>query len=181
MCAVCYGQCVASGQCWSNKDCPKSQFCKLDGGDCGKTQQGTCTDVPAICPDGGYNPTCGCDGKTYMSVCDAHLLKVSVASTGPCNEKQCITINSAYITAVDSAKKCCEMCDSIQCYKQVVADLACGCFTYTNPSSSVTSLTNQWKSLGCDSVPWMCPSLVCPNVVGGNCAPGGKCQDILAP
>jgi len=101
---------------------------------------------------------------------------------------QCTAINKTYVATVSKAKVCCPMCDMIQCSLEVQSDLACGCGTYvegtTTAAASLKSLKAQWSALGCDTIPWQCPAMPCVNVLGGDCQGGwftGKCQDISTP
>ena len=65
----------------SNTGCGKGQFCKsLDGLCYGK---GDCAPAMLMCPD-IFQPTCGCDGKTYGNTCDANSAGVNVLAPGEC-------------------------------------------------------------------------------------------------
>jgi hypothetical protein len=76
--------------CTSNADCDPGQFCEWAGA-CGPIEPGhtgVCTDSPDACiPE--ISPTCGCDGATYQSACDARSNGVSVAHDGPCEVDGC--------------------------------------------------------------------------------------------
>jgi hypothetical protein len=186
MCTVCYGKCVASGECWKSSDCASGEFCNFEteGGDCGKTKPGWCDPMPGKCSSAQtHPPACGCDGKTYPNTCVAHSAGVSVDSMGLCDQKQCEAIESSYLAAVKSAKACCAMCDAIQCTHAVNASLSCCCCpTYVNTvPASLKSLEKQWTDLGCQYGPWPCNPGTCPEATPDNCVPttggGGFCQD----
>ena len=179
MCAVCYGRCAPSSECWSNVDCAPGDYCAFADADCGKTKPGTCTARPAVCPD-GLSPCCGCDGKTYLSSCDANAAGVTVAAAGACNQAACESLNQAYVAALQSAKACCPMCAALQCVNKVESDLAChGCLTHVNDTTKLNALAAQWKGLSCDTIPWgPCPGMTCPPEGVGVCdGASSTCQD----
>lgn len=67
--------------CVANGDCPSGQFCGERPDGCGGA--GACRGVPTSCPD-VEGIVCGCDGLEYGSACEAALVQVSVAASGPC-------------------------------------------------------------------------------------------------
>jgi hypothetical protein len=86
---------AADGACMlscggSNAPCAEGSYCVFADGICGAADMsGSCVQVPTSCdhtpPQGGtLVPVCGCDGKTYVTRCDAQAARVSVAGTGPC-------------------------------------------------------------------------------------------------
>ena len=72
-------------KCTSDDECTKNQFCARDFSDCDKTATGLCTDIPAIsdCP-ATTEPTCGCDGITYESACQAAAASTSIFASEAC-------------------------------------------------------------------------------------------------
>ena len=77
--------------CFSNSDCKNSvqdynkpaQFCKKSV--CDENKEGACADIPQICPALFVaDPVCGCDGKTYLSECEANAKGVNVKHKGSC-------------------------------------------------------------------------------------------------
>lgn len=52
------------------------------------SEPGMCTPIPDACPP-VIRDTCGCDGVTYSSPCDANARGVSVLHDGPCETSPC--------------------------------------------------------------------------------------------
>jgi len=68
-----------AGQCLSNSDCGRSQFCSAlscDG-------PGRCEARPTGCAT-VYLPVCGCDGRTYGNTCEAAASGARVRDRGAC-------------------------------------------------------------------------------------------------
>jgi len=159
--------------CTTNADCLGSEYCHLDSG-CLVTgaKMGTCKARPLNCPE-YYSPTCGCDGKTYGNPCDAHGAGTNVAYAGTC--QSCDDIDTAYQAAVTKAKKCCAMCNTIQCTLKVKTEIACPCTTYVEQSNQaavqeMSQLEAKWIAAGC--VASGCPPMPCPQVGGASCGFG---------
>jgi hypothetical protein len=71
--------------CRNNKDCLSTEYCHIEAG-CVVTgaRMGQCRPRPQGCDD-WYKPACGCDGKTYSSSCEAHLVGVNIKHQGVCD------------------------------------------------------------------------------------------------
>lgn len=80
-----YGSCnaePAAGNCQTNDNCGEGQYCAFVEGSCGETP-GSCAPRPEMCTM-EYSPMCGCDGKTYGSVCTAAGSGTSIRFRGEC-------------------------------------------------------------------------------------------------
>jgi hypothetical protein len=66
-------------------DCRGSQYCSFPETDpCGvPTASGICRQRPHECKVTG-DPVCGCDGKSYRSLCAAHAVGINVKHAGDC-------------------------------------------------------------------------------------------------
>lgn len=70
----------------SNPFCGSDSYCSIPAGVCKNNAVivGTCEEMPQkSCPD--YEPICGCDGRTYDSLCHAEVAGVNTRKSGPCN------------------------------------------------------------------------------------------------
>lgn len=65
--------------CTSSMECMISQYCAA--ATCGA--MGTCVPRPTACP-GELEPTCGCNGVTYVSPCAARREGIGVSAPGTC-------------------------------------------------------------------------------------------------
>ena len=68
-------------RCSVNTDCPESEYCAKEVGDC--LGFGECTPLVTICLD-DWVPVCGCDGKIYSNACYAARAGVNIVSVGVC-------------------------------------------------------------------------------------------------
>jgi hypothetical protein len=80
---------TATGTCKANDQCGEGEFCAKLFGRCGEA--GKCEERPKDCIEHGgkvlIRVVCGCDDKTYDSVCVAAIAGVSVAHEGACAPK----------------------------------------------------------------------------------------------
>jgi hypothetical protein len=80
---------AAAGTCKGNDQCGEGEFCAKLFGRCGEA--GRCEERPKDCIEHGgkvlVRVVCGCDDKTYDSVCVAAIAGVSVAHEGACAAK----------------------------------------------------------------------------------------------
>jgi len=67
--------------------CAEGQYCDYaPDARCGAAgASGLCQPMPEVCPE-EYAPVCGCDNITYGHACFAHMMGVSVASEGRCEQ-----------------------------------------------------------------------------------------------
>lgn len=72
--------------CTSNADCRSREFCGKGIGDC--TGRGECYPILVECPD-ERSPVCGCDGRTYPSLCLAVAAGVNVDTEQRCETDRC--------------------------------------------------------------------------------------------
>jgi hypothetical protein len=84
------GSCnVKNGQevsCKLNEHCGATQYCHFIG-TCGTggSGLGLCKERPLTCAPPGNYQSCGCDGTTYASVCEAAKAGVSTKGIAPCS------------------------------------------------------------------------------------------------
>ncbi len=179
MCPVCIRQCnpLPKTACSKNEECPDGAYCEHDGL-CVVTggKAGTCKKLP-VCGDTGAKctPTCGCDGKTYCTACEAHAAGVSVAvGTGGCLAPTCADLEKLYAAEVEKAKSCCELCASVQCVTKVAA-LFCGCETFVNTiTPAMTAIKNEFLARSCFFSMPPC-GIKCAPPPPAFCGPGGVC------
>lgn len=69
-------------RCTRNEDCTAGELCKKPDAACDGV--GECAPRPSVCPE-LYSPTCGCDGVTYGSTCDAQAHGTNVRRAGECD------------------------------------------------------------------------------------------------
>jgi hypothetical protein len=70
--------------CPAGWTCDVGLDCELPVGVCGPLAGvGTCVPTPTSCAEDSES-VCGCDGRTYASVCDARVAQVPILQTGAC-------------------------------------------------------------------------------------------------
>ncbi|HEY8430582.1 MAG TPA: hypothetical protein VIL20_19515 [Sandaracinaceae bacterium] len=83
---------LCTHECTSDADCGPGEFCRFPDGACGGA--GLCTALVSECRD-VVQETCGCDGVTYLSPCDAFAAGVSVRHDGACRAEPCAAQDAA--------------------------------------------------------------------------------------
>jgi len=113
---VYFGKTVANAQygCTNNYQCQQGQYCEKREGDC--NGWGTCTNKPYSysCP---YNldPVCGCDGREYVTPCNAALSGINVANKGGCDTSRSGSVANWVNTCIDNSQ-----CATMQyCKKEI--------------------------------------------------------------
>ena len=171
-------------ECKDSAECGKGAFCKKDGCD----GLGVCTAKPMGCPD-YYLPTCGCDGVTYSSPCDANAAGVNVAHDGackkicggiagfPCDEGQFCEFPEGTCDIVDNMGICVEL--PLACPKCLATDAkcwmpVCGCDgkTYANDCARQMAMIAKAHDGECEPAPTECKSNL-------ECAATGYCSKKL--
>lgn len=78
--------------CMDDAECEPGEYCKspqAEGGCDLSRSPGTCETKPEACvPDTSQNPVfvCGCDEKTYSSLCEIAKAGINVGQEGPCQQ-----------------------------------------------------------------------------------------------
>jgi hypothetical protein len=79
-------------------ECPAGQFCNYDttagGQGCPlKTPNasGVCHTMPTVCPS-EYVPLCGCDQRSYGTLCNAHQNGQATLHEGECDQADCMAV-----------------------------------------------------------------------------------------
>lgn len=95
-CNASCGICAAPGEgcstvacvdeCTSNDDCAATEYCARPDDAC--AGPGTCAPRPTDCPP-VVRESCGCDGVTYASPCDANASGAEVLHDGACESAPC--------------------------------------------------------------------------------------------
>jgi hypothetical protein len=159
--------------CGTNNDCLPTEYCHKDGlcvvtgaaaGSCQPRPQLATCPMYKKCPD-----VCGCDGKTYCDVCQAHAAGVSIATASACLAPTCDGLELAYEAEVKKAKQCCLACAAVQCATTVPAKLACGCDTMVNQTTpGMKAVRDEWLARGCMFATPPC-GIKCASPLPGTC------------
>lgn len=67
---------------------------------------GTLVPVGGIVPPLAFNPVCGCDARTYPSLCDALAAGVAVSHLGMCSERECKEAGGHAVDGAGPAGRC---------------------------------------------------------------------------
>ncbi len=82
-----HGPCELGAECKSNEDCIDATFCFKKDSFCDLPGICLADPTPEECQDAPEDPICGCDNVTYKNSCDANLHNMSMAYSGPCDDK----------------------------------------------------------------------------------------------
>jgi hypothetical protein len=126
--------------------CPSGQYCVYEiQAACGNGDQtGVCTSTPPICNDKAVQ-VCGCDGKTYVSVCAAATQSGAVLHMGPCEEEPPMPVSCGGLQP--SACQTGEFCN-------FPVESQCGSADQTGTCSKVPDVCDNVSApvCGCDNV-----------------------------
>lgn len=125
--------------------CATDEFCDYTPNSCGANDgTGICTARPFNCPE-LYSPTCGCDGVTHSSPCDAQASGVDVSESGgcptppgyfPCGLTFCDGAVSYCLKVVDDTGGPTQYtCQTLP--QECVGMADCACFTSATPCSEI--------------------------------------------
>ena len=82
--------------CQTDDDCQKNEFCASDFRNCDISGGGNCKAIPESCSD-EIIPTCGCNGITYDSDCQAATFSISIATGGECAQATASVGTATYL------------------------------------------------------------------------------------
>jgi hypothetical protein len=93
------------------------------------------------------------------------------------NQTQCTSIKTQYTQSITAAKVCDPTAGAV-CTEVINGDLACPCNTLVDKTkaAALTQLKNfaaEWKTLGCASLAWGCPPVVCTPPTSATCQGSG--------
>ncbi|MBW2736177.1 MAG: hypothetical protein JRH20_27645 [Deltaproteobacteria bacterium] len=82
----------------------------------------------------------------------------------------CYAINTRYVDALKRAKECNPVVARPICERQAASDLACAtCVDFVDDTAELDKIADEWKRVGCGSVPFMCPAYACMQPTGSTC------------
>jgi hypothetical protein len=114
---------------------------------------------------------------------DKSAAKPDLYMVGDAGIKQiCTAINSAFLLMIPQAKTCSTVIPTIQCTLKTKTRLDCPCNTYINQNNTtevttLSALENQWSSLKCSNLSWVCPATPCAQPKGATCTKASSGSD----
>ncbi len=169
------------GNCWDDKMCSDSSYCRYPDGECDNAKSGDCVPIPEGCFD-VWLPVCGCDGVTYGNECELQAAKQSMAYEGeckggdecggfigiPCPKGTYCQYPADMCNGADMMGECVEVTEV--CEKIYDPVCACNGKTYGNPCELAKAMQQIDHYGECKS------DNACGGIMGLPCKEGAYCQ-----